>query len=127
MQGTLKTFQGAGDSGNAVCRRFCPECGSQIIFESDAMPDLTFIQGGTLDDTSLLDPCMSGATARSLGCKYPKAHRGLPKHLNSGVSNPKPPLELAIDRVGCDRRETPPAMRISPTLQLYNGIFNAAT
>jgi hypothetical protein len=58
VQGALKTFQGAGDSGKGVCRRFCPECGSQIIFESDSFPDLTFIQGGTLDDTSVLDPKM---------------------------------------------------------------------
>jgi hypothetical protein len=58
MEGTVKTFRDVGDSGKAVSRHFCPECGSQIIFEADVMPDLTFIQAGTLDDTSFLDPKM---------------------------------------------------------------------
>ena len=58
MQGALKTFNDRGDSGKAVYRRFCPECGSPILSEVEAMPDLAIIKAGTLDDTAGLEPKM---------------------------------------------------------------------
>jgi hypothetical protein len=58
IQGQLKTYQDRGDSGQPVRRNFCPECGSPITSDVAAMPDLTFIKTGTLDDTSWLDPKM---------------------------------------------------------------------
>jgi hypothetical protein len=56
LQGALKTFNDRGDSGNAVSRRFCPECGSQILSEPEARPGVAIIKAGTLDDTSWLNP-----------------------------------------------------------------------
>ena len=56
IEGPLKTYQDRGDSGHAVLRNFCPECGSPITSDAAAMPELTFIKSGTLDDTSWLDP-----------------------------------------------------------------------
>jgi hypothetical protein len=58
LQGTLKTYRDHGDSGKAVLRRFCPECGSPIVSEVELRPDLTIIKAGTLDDTSWLKPTM---------------------------------------------------------------------
>jgi hypothetical protein len=58
VTGTLKTYNDRGDSGQAVFRRFCPECGSPIISEVAVMPDLVIIKAGTLDDTSTLQPAM---------------------------------------------------------------------
>jgi hypothetical protein len=58
IQGKLKRFRDTGDSGQAVDRNFCPECGSPIITDVAVMPELTFIKAGTLDDTSWLDPKM---------------------------------------------------------------------
>ena len=58
IEGTLKTYADRGDSGKAVRRRFCPECGSPIVSEVERMPDLTIIKAGTLDDTSWLKPTM---------------------------------------------------------------------
>ena len=58
LQGTLKTFNDRGDSGNAVYRRFCPECGSPILSETETMRDLAIIKAGTLDDGSWLKPTM---------------------------------------------------------------------
>jgi hypothetical protein len=55
-QGRLKTFHGQGDSSQPVDRRFCPECGSPIVFEAAVFPGLTIVHAGTLDDTSWLDP-----------------------------------------------------------------------
>jgi hypothetical protein len=56
VQGTLTTFTGRGDSGKATYRRFCPECGSPLIDEAEAMPGVTMIFAGTLDDASWVTP-----------------------------------------------------------------------
>jgi hypothetical protein len=56
VAGMLKTFDDRGDSGKVVRRRFCPECGSSLIAEPEAIPDITIIHAGTLDDTSWLRP-----------------------------------------------------------------------
>jgi hypothetical protein len=56
LQGELKTYAGKGDSGKAMYRRFCPECGSTVIDEAEAMPGILMIQVGTMDDTSWVKP-----------------------------------------------------------------------
>jgi hypothetical protein len=58
VTGTLKTFNDTGSSGKPVRRNFCPDCGSPITTDVEAMPDLVFIKAGTLDDTSTLAPTM---------------------------------------------------------------------
>jgi hypothetical protein len=58
VTGTLKTFNDTGSSGKPVRRNFCPDCGSPITTDVEAMPDLVFIKAGTLDDTSSLAPTM---------------------------------------------------------------------
>ena len=55
---TLKTFDNTGDSGQAVRRNFCGNCGSPIMTYVEAMPAMEFIKAGTLDDTSWLNPTM---------------------------------------------------------------------
>jgi hypothetical protein len=84
LQGTLKTFSGRGDSGKAVNRRFCPECGSSILSEPDALPGVAIIKVGTLDDTSWVKPemeiyCDSAQPWVSLGGerqRFPKMPSG---------------------------------------------------
>ena len=56
LQGELKTYADKGDSGKVVYRRFCPECGSTIMDEAEAMPGVLMILAGTLDDTSWVKP-----------------------------------------------------------------------
>jgi hypothetical protein len=56
IKGQIKTFHDKGDSGQTVERSFCPECGSPILFNAAVIPGLAFIYGGTLHDTSWLDP-----------------------------------------------------------------------
>lgn len=58
VRGSLKTYDDRGDSGKAVYRRFCPDCGSPIISEVEVMPELAMIKAGTLDDTTWLKPTM---------------------------------------------------------------------
>jgi hypothetical protein len=56
ITGTLKTYTDHGDSGRAVLRSFCPECGSPILSEIALDPGLAIIKAGTLDDRSIIRP-----------------------------------------------------------------------
>jgi hypothetical protein len=58
VQGALKTFNDRGDSGKILFRRFCPECGSSVMDEAEAMPNVVMILTGTLDDPSWVKPQM---------------------------------------------------------------------
>src|SRR6185437_1092461 len=58
VQGDLKTFEDKGDSGKAMLRRFCPNCGSTVMDEAEAMPGVIMVQVGTLDDPSWVKPAM---------------------------------------------------------------------
>jgi len=58
VQGTLKTYEGHGDTGKATYRRFCPECASPVIEEAEVMPDVVMIPAGTLDDKGWFKPTM---------------------------------------------------------------------
>ncbi len=56
LTGTLKSFTKRGDSGKSIHRRFCPECGSGIMDEADALPGIVMVNAGTLDDRSWVKP-----------------------------------------------------------------------
>jgi hypothetical protein len=56
VTGTLKTFTKPGDTGKPVHRRFCPECGSSVMDEADALPGIAMMYAGTLDDRSWVKP-----------------------------------------------------------------------
>jgi hypothetical protein len=58
IQGRLKILYDKGDSGQAVMRNFCPECGSPITSDVALMPELIFIKAGTLDDPNWIDSKM---------------------------------------------------------------------
>ena len=58
IQGSSKTYTRAGDSGQQVVNRFCPDCGSTVVIEPAALPGTTIIPAGTLEDTSWLKPTM---------------------------------------------------------------------
>lgn len=56
IDGELSTYEDVGDSGQPVLRQFCGKCGSPILSDMAAVPDVLFIKAGTLDDTSWLEP-----------------------------------------------------------------------
>lgn len=56
IQGELTTYEDVGDSGQPVLRQFCGKCGSPVISDVVAVPDVLFIKAGTLDDTSWIKP-----------------------------------------------------------------------
>ncbi|HZU89847.1 MAG TPA: GFA family protein [Stellaceae bacterium] len=55
-RGTPKLYVKTADSGNAVSRAFCPECGSPLFLQVSTRPDLVGIRVGTLDDPSAFCP-----------------------------------------------------------------------
>lgn len=56
VTGTLKAFSKTGDSGKLIHRRFCPDCGSGILDEADALPGIAMLNAGSLDDRSGVKP-----------------------------------------------------------------------
>lgn len=53
---TPRVFAKRGDSGNAISRHFCPNCGSPIFTSSALHPDHVYVKSGTLDNPSLVRP-----------------------------------------------------------------------
>lgn len=58
VEGPVKEFSDRGDSGMTLYRRFCPECGSSLMDEAEAMPNVVMLLAGTLDDSSWVKPGM---------------------------------------------------------------------
>lgn len=58
IEGEFKTYDDQGESGEAVQRDFCPNCGSPLFSRVAVAPGLVFIKVGTLDDTSNFAPAM---------------------------------------------------------------------
>jgi hypothetical protein len=56
VQGQLTSFTKRGDSGKAISRNFCPECGSPIVDEAEALPGVAILSVGSLDDPNWVKP-----------------------------------------------------------------------
>lgn len=54
--GEVRWHESIADSGNAMKRGFCPECGTPLFSVAASRPHLAFIRAGALDDPSLLAP-----------------------------------------------------------------------
>ena len=55
----LCQYLGSGNAtvnGNAMHRRFCPKCGTQVFSEAEARPHLVFVRAGTFDDREIARP-----------------------------------------------------------------------
>ena len=62
LSGEVATHVTIGeDHGRETKRRFCPECGSPVMSESDGIPDVVIVKAGTLNDPSWLAPQIEGA------------------------------------------------------------------
>ena len=56
VQGDLSTYDDKADSGKFVHRRFCPNCGSGVMAVADAMPGVTMVLAGSLDEPAFFKP-----------------------------------------------------------------------
>ena len=65
LHGEPRYYKVTGDSGNAVERGVCPNCGSPVMLKLERMPDVLGLQAGSLDDPSQFRPAMDIFTARA--------------------------------------------------------------
>ena len=70
------------DHGLETKRRFCPTCGSPVMSEADAMPEVIFIKAGTLDDPSWLAPNLH------IWCAEKLPWVGIPEGATEAPANP---------------------------------------
>jgi hypothetical protein len=59
IEGASKIFTKAGDSGDKAHFHFCPECGSDVYYLADAMPDVVAVPLGAFDDPFFETPAYS--------------------------------------------------------------------
>ena len=58
VQGESQAYTVLGGSGKEVHRHFCPNCGSGIYLETEAVPGYVFLKAGVLDDAGWVKPQM---------------------------------------------------------------------
>ncbi len=56
IQGEVRWYDKAGDSGNVVSRGFCPTCGAPLFAENAARPEFIVARAGSLDDPDAIAP-----------------------------------------------------------------------
>ena len=54
--GDPAVYADKGDSGAAVCRHFCRDCGSPLFSDAASLPQWLILKAGTLDDPSRVKP-----------------------------------------------------------------------
>ena len=55
-KGELKDFTKKGDSGKNVTRKFCANCGTQVLSDVETAPQIWVIKVGTLDNAAAFNP-----------------------------------------------------------------------
>ena len=58
LEGDLKYWSSAADSGNTVRRGFCQHCGCPIASLDSGIPEAVFVRAASLDDPSRFRPLM---------------------------------------------------------------------
>jgi hypothetical protein len=58
ITGVLTAYEDTGESGGKVIRKFCGTCGSPIVSEIPAAPQMIIVKAGTLDSAKDLAPTL---------------------------------------------------------------------
>jgi len=59
ITGNYSSYRVTGESGGAVDREFCPQCGSPMFTTALLSPGLRFVKAGVLNDSSWVQPAMA--------------------------------------------------------------------
>ena len=65
VEGDVRFFDKAADSGNKVSRGFCPTCGSPVYSRNSGMPGTVFIRASSLDQADVFQPMMTVYASRA--------------------------------------------------------------
>ncbi len=58
INGSPKVFNHTADSGAAMEKLFCPDCGSQMFGRNSNRPDMLSVRAGVVDQTELVKPAV---------------------------------------------------------------------
>ncbi len=83
LTGTTRVYDDVGDSGAAVARHFCGDCGSPLFSLADALPGVVIVKAGTLDDASALVPTIEAYCDGAL--PFMPALSGTTRHARSNI------------------------------------------
>jgi len=64
-QGETKSYDYVGQSGKALSRHFCANCGSRLFTHADLIEGATFVAVGSMDDPNSVEPQMHIFTAHA--------------------------------------------------------------
>ncbi len=67
IAGEYACYERIADSNRSVTYRFCPQCGSSVMWLSEAMPSGIGIAGGSFDDRSWIQPSKHAWTKEAQG------------------------------------------------------------
>lgn len=56
VSGEVTDYRSRAASGNAMCRSFCPRCGTALFARSEDRPDAMVVRAGALDDPEIARP-----------------------------------------------------------------------
>lgn len=65
LDGEVKGYARAADSGRMVTRFFCPTCGAALYSTNDGMQGMMFLRASSLDDLEVFKPQMHVYASRA--------------------------------------------------------------
>jgi hypothetical protein len=75
VEGEHKTWRRAGDSGRFLTFHFCPTCGSNVFWESEAHADMISVAVGCFADPDFPRRCAPSGTEQARLAAVPRAFR----------------------------------------------------
>ncbi len=88
--GAVAYYEVQAESGNAVRRGFCPQCGSPVFILAELVPDLIGVWAASRDEPSQFQPAVNVWTAR--GQPWDELHSVLP-------TCPKAPTDAEMQQI----------------------------
>jgi len=59
LSGEVKSYEHTADSGNAMTKFFCPNCGSLVYGTGTGRPNIISVRAGSIDDTDKVTPSIN--------------------------------------------------------------------
>jgi hypothetical protein len=80
LSGQLATYSKTADSGRSLNRKFCPDCGTPLLWTGDGFPGVVLISLSSLDDPEAHQPVHEGWTDSALSwCRIGEDIQSFPK------------------------------------------------
>ena len=78
--GRLSTYSTTADSGRRLERKFCPQCGTPMIWTGEGFPGVVLVSLSSLDDPEAYQPVHEGWTDSAVSwCRIPENIQSFPR------------------------------------------------